>query len=666
MKNKGKTGGRFWAAFILGMLFCVTVLGGTVLAAEGTQQGEKQVFDIEACMLSSDNDTYDIQLTICNQGADWEGTVSVQMEQGYTYYNCAYDTAIALPQGSTKQFVVRIPVRSIEDRDEAVKVSLLNHDKSESVAAEKIFKRLLLNGADSLSMGILSDSYRSLTYLDLGGESIYYGGIEYPIQLMRLDPDNLAGSLDFLTYIVIDNYNTSILTEQALDGIRQWVNDGGMLIVGTGGRAEDTLGGLDFLDVECVRVYEPGESIFSGDGEGIEQLALADLKDTTGRYHTDKDSMIMASSWGDGAVEIVLYALSDLQQQDVVVENWESRAWEIVQNPHNYANISYNSKKGNRYSTDYLDYLIRGIFRSFGNGHLNFGVLKWIVVLYVVFVGPVLYLILRAMKRRDWYWGAVPVTVLVGILLVYFSGRGFEVVNTRVYSVTVEKLSDQGTGNSGGMTYLHCYDAGHEEWELKLAEGYDYAGPVFGSSYYGDSSGRYHYRICREGDRVSLGMNPDRGFEDAYFQAGTSQKTETGSLSCNLTVSAKWGITGTVTNGTSRDYQYFAVIYDNVLFVYDNLPAGGTRTLEEPVYTSRQKGYDTVIEAYRQGYMSDYGYNRHGKNYDAIAALGTGIWEVFSREDLGGTVIIGVTQDWVKAVDDNCSETAYGCVYAVQ
>lgn len=668
MKNKKRTDGRFRAAFIMGMLFCVLVFGRTGFAAEETNQGEEQIFDIEACLLSSDDNTYDIQLTLRNQGADWEGTVRVQTEHNYNNLSCAFDTVIALPQGSTKQFVVRIPVNSIEDDwDETINISLLNHDKSGSVVAEKNFKRLLLDGADALSLGILSDSYRSLTYFDLGGETIYYGGIEYPIRLMQLDPDNLAGSLDFLTYIVIDDYNTSILTDEVLENILQWVNDGGMLIVGTGERAKDVLGGLDFLEIECSRVYEPGKGLYGGAGEGLGQLALAELEDTTGRYHTEQESMIMASLWGDGAVELVPYALSDLGKTDPVVENWESYVWELLQNANNYVSTLYDYKYGTSYNTDYI---IRGIFRSFGNGSLNFSVLKWLVVLYAVFVGPVLYLILRAAKKRDWYWGAVPVTVLVGILLVYFLGRGAEVVNTRVYSVTVEKLSGQGTGNSSGdacVTYLHCYDAGYEEWGLQLADRYDYAGPVFGSYYYDNTSGGYHYRVCREGDRILLGMNPGRGFEDGYFQAGTSQKMETGSISGDLVTSA-WGITGTVTNETGRDFKYFAVINDNVLYIYDDLPAGETRALEETVYTSRQGYYDTVIESYRHEFMSEYDddRNRGRQDYDTIAALGTGIWEVFSREDLGGTVIIGVTEDWEKAVDDDCTETAYGCLYAVQ
>lgn len=652
-------------AFLLGILFGVMLLGGTGLAAEDAGQSENPLFDIDAQMLSSDDMTYDIQLTIYNQGDDWEGIVRVQMEISYDSLSCAYDTAISLPQGSTKQFVVRIPVSSIEEQDATMKVSLV--DQRKNVTAEKRFGRFLLDRTDALAMGILSDSYSLLTYLDLGGESIDYGGIELPIRLVELDQDNLMNSLNRLAYLVIDNYNTSILTDATLEGIRQWVNDGGMLIVGTGKHAEDTLSGLDFLNIECIRIYEPEERINSEDyGPGLENLSMADLRDTDNQFYEDASSLVKLSSWGYGAVEIVPYALYDLNPSQTI-ENWELSEGELLQNVYRYVRIA--PEYGNQnYSK--LSYIVRNIFRSFGNSgdRLNFGGLKFIVVAYVIFVGPVLYLILRAMKKRDWYWGAVPVTVLVGTFLVYVAGSGFEVVNTRVYSVTVEQLSGQDAGNrsaTDNVTYMHCYDAGHKEWRLQLADRYDYAGPFLGSYSYGDADGQYYYHIQGEGDSIFFGQNPESGFEDGYFQAGTAQNMETGSISSDLTTSAKWGITGTVTNETSRDFKYFAVIVDGDLFIYEDLPAGETCTLEEANYTSWQKGYGSTINAV-QHYMSEYA-REINEDYDTVAALGMGIFATYVRENYsGGTMIIGITEDWYKAVEDDCSETSYGCLYAVQ
>lgn len=671
MKNRIKTGKRLLAAVMLGILLgvmsSVIFMGEIGLAAEEDSQEESgsQLFDIAARLLASDKVTYDIQLTLTNHGADWEGIVRVQMDAAYDFLCCAYDTALSLPQGSTKQFVVRIPVVSIEEQDQPMMVSLLDQDGN--VVADKSFGRFLLNGADVLFMGILSDSYRDLTYLDMGGEEIRYGGIDFPIHLMELRQDNLLDSLESLTYLVIDNYNTSILTDDERDGINQWVRDGGMLIVGTGEYAEDTLSGLLFFGVESVRVNEPQQSIFGEDyDKGIEQLSLAELRDTSGQYDTDTKSFYMISSWGNGAVEFVPYALSDLRQPDQMVDYWWNYIWELLQNANDYVYIldQYNTQSHK------LDYVIRDIFKSLGNGgsHMSFGVLKLIVCGYVIFVGPVLYLILRATKRRDWYWGAVPVTVLFGILLVYFAGRGFEVVNTRVYSVTVEKLPDQERADDAGrdaVTYIHSYNAGYKEWRLRLSDRYEYVGPVLGNYSYGSIDDGYYYHVHREGDRIFWGMDPDSSFEDGYFLAGTSQKLGTGSILSDLTTSPKCGITGTVTNRTNRDFAYFAVIADDELFVYDALMAGETVTLGKSLYTSWDDGYGTAMNA-MQLCLSNYTREKD-RDYDTMAALGTGVCDMYVRENYsGGIMIIGVTKDWDKAADDNCSEIAYGCLYAVQ
>lgn len=663
MKRERTIGKQIWGFLILGILFCAMLPGRTGMAAEETasEQNDNQVYSIDAVLLPSDGATYDIQVTISNQGKDWEGTARVQTEDSYDAMCCVYDTAISLPEGSTKQFAVRIPKESIEYSGGTLNVSLVS--ESSQVIAQQRFKRFFLMGADALSVGILSDSYSALTYLDLGGESIYYDGVEFPIKLWQLDQDSLTGALDSLIILVIDNYNTGVLSDSAKERIEEWVNRGGLLIVGTGGRAEEVLSGLPDFGVACDGVNEPGTSDYDGEYPAeLNQLELAQLKDLTGRYDMQAESLIMVTSWGAGAVEFVPYALTDLGRLLATPAGMSDEGCyvSLLQNINSYTYVNSNSHK-------YYDnnYILRRIFRTFGNGgnRLNFGLLKWIVVLYVIFVGPVLYLILSFMKKRDWYWIAVPVSTLAGIILIYITGSGFEVVNTRVYSVTVEGL---GKDLAEAVTYMHCYDADYEEWELRLAEQYAYVGPVINNYYYDDSEG-YYYRVQKEGERLTCGMDPGAGFEDAYFMAGTSRKFGAGSISSVLKPSVKWGITGTVTNETDRDFRYFAVISDNQLYVYENLPAGETRELEKPNYMSGQGTYDNATEAYLQGYMISFYRGKEKKDADIIAALGMGVSVAEAQMiGAGGTTIIGVTENWQAAVDDDCVETSYGCLYSIQ
>lgn len=661
MENRIGRNKIFYRILLFGILLCGVWMGCVGM----TVRAEEQNFTIDAKMLPSNESAYEIQLKVENQGQDWEGTVRLMVTAGYYGVNsdCAYDTELSLPEGSTKQFVVRIPKDSMERTDGIVQVTLL--DKNGDSVVQKEFGRLLQTEANALTMGILSDKYSKLTYLDMGGNEFYDSGRSYPIRLEELDQDKLADSLDALNFLVIDSYNTGVLSDKALDSIRQWIDDGGVLIIGTGSGAGEVLSGFDDLEIQCARVNEPGTGTYGfSDYVDVSLLSTAELVDVNDQYTQGYDSFALIRSQGNGAVGIMPYSLSevseagasgDYEQQINFVENI---LWEVK----SYASVSYGA---NQYSTRYDSmYLFQRINGLLGNGsdRLQFGGLKVIVILYVIFVGPVLYLLLRFAKKRDLYWIAVPVSTLVGIFLVYWAGRGFEVVDTHVYSVTMEDLS----GKRDARTYLRCYDAGHREWDLRLAERYEYAGPME-DSYYRSDGEDYYYHIRKKGDRLFFGLNPSIGFEDGYFLAGTAGETEQGGINSELQKNSRDSVSGTVTNETEYDFKYFAVSMGDDVFVYKNLPAGAEIKLEdaEVVYNNDGQYYEGVM-GYCYNFLQDLPDGEMKTDVDVLTVLGIGLSYVSFTEDMNATVIVGVAQDWDKAVDDNCSEVSYGCLYAVQ
>lgn len=637
-----------------------------------TVRAKGQTFIIDAKMLPSDKYAYEIQLKVENQGQDWEGTVRLRTTENYYggLNDCAYDTELSLPQGSTKQFVVKIPKDSLDRTDGVVQVTLL--DKNAGEVAQKEFGRLLQEEVDALTMGILSDEYMSLTYLDMGGNEFYYNRKNYPIKLEELNQDKLEDSLDALSFLVIDSYNTGVLSDKALENIRQWRDNGGVLIIGTGESAEEVLSGFDDLEMQCAKVNDPGENAYSfSDYVDVSQLHMAELMDVSGKYKEGYGISILMCSEGNGAVGILPYSLSEVAKLNAAgnYEQQKNFVETMVQQVSNYASSGYGS---GQYTSNYDSvYLLTRISSCLGNGsnRLQFGWLKLIVILYVIFVGPILYLILRFTKKRDLYWIAVPVTTLVGIFLVYWAGRGFEVVSTNVYSVTIQNLA----GGGNARTYLRCYDAGHKEWALRLAEGYEYAGPLEDTNYK-SSDENYYYRIRKEGDRLFFGINPSIGFEDGYFQAGIAGESEKGSiysnLQWNMRANGQWDIAGTVTNETGWDFKYFAVSTGADLFVYKNLPAGAEVKLKEAevVYNNDggYYGYYDGLEGYYYSFLRDVQDGEMGKDIDILTALGMGIACAYSTEDPIMPMVIGVAEDWDKAVDDNCSEVSYGCLYVVQ
>lgn len=666
--NEKRTGARWstqlWTAIMLWMVMGLVLLGGTGMTVHAANP-----FFIEANVLASGSETYDIQVNIENLGADWEGTARLKVDEEYRS-SAAYDTMISLPQGSKKQFVVKVPVDSMEDTDGTVMVTLL--DKKGNKAAEAEFKRLLTGEGDYLFLGILSDEYSALTYLDMGGEELYFYGDDYPIKIEEIQQGSLVDVLDSLDILVIDTYNTEILTEDELNALELWNYDGGVLLIGTGAYAEDTLKGFEdrYLEISCGQVHAAGEADFymHSDYMNWSLLSLAELRDEYNQYNQQYFSGVMTRSVGDGAVAVVPYALTELVTMDDSFYDGfdqESFVMNLLDESCNDASARYSGYLGYSYSNN--AYALRNLLGMIGNSNnpMQFGILKVIVVLYVIFVGPVLYLILRVMKKRELYWVAVPLTALMGIMLIFFAGRGFEVVDTRVYSVTTQNLSNKGESK----TFLYCYDASHEEWDLKLADGFDYVGAYQNDNYnydYGDDN--YYYHMKQEGEERYFGANPNGNFEDCYFYAGkeVGNAENIGSIVSQGVFWDLSGIQGTVTNNTGYDFRYYAVVVNDTLCVYEGLKAGETHNLaEQKVLNRSYQGYD-IWSDYVYNFLDDYYDGRGSKKAAVLSALGVGLCAACPEENMSSTVVIGVTDNWEKAVDDRCSEVSYGCLYTVQ
>lgn len=663
----------YFLLLVIGILLCSAWAGSSGMAAGAGEQ----VFGIEAQVYPSNAPTYDVLVTIENMGEDWEGMARLTLRDSYgSIDNCSYDTALSLPQGSKKQFTVRIPKNSMSRTDGIVLIELF--DNKSKKTTEKSFNRLLQGGTDALVMGILSDKYSSLTFMDMGGNEVYYGSRTYPVKLMELNQDSLIGALSALNFLVIDNYNTSVLSDDVVKEIEKWTDDGGILLIGTGSFAQDTLHAFDYLDIDCVTVYPPGDSPKMDDAYvDIAKLHMADLLQKSDDFRIAYGTLARICPQGDGAVGIVPYALTELGSLDVKdysdeeldaeasdsgVEEFLSSLLNDLGNSASGSNINQKQSYYNFYPGSNSDYIFHSLFELFGNGsaRLHFGRLKIIVMIYVVFVGPVLYLILRLAKKRDYYWWTVPVSAVVGILLVYWAGRGFEVVSTRVYSVTVENLSDEGEV----ISYLHCYDANHSEWDLALAEGYQYAG-LARDNYYGIDN-PYYYHTRQEGDRLSFGADPNTSFEDCFFQAGGVMQAGSGSIVGDVSYKNTWDIMGTVANNTSQDFAYFAVIADDKMFLYKNLPAGAVCDLSKTEAIYDTDGSGDVLRDYMYDHIREVCNTKERTDIDTLAALGMGICAAYPQIGSNRTIIIGVTDNWNKTVDDSCSEAAYGCLYAVQ
>lgn len=692
---------RTIAGFLLDVLLTGALAGVFGMEAQAAEKSDydKDDFTIETELsLSQDGETYDVHIEITNAGKDFEGTVRVIAENDYSR-TCAYDTALSLSEGSTKQFTVSIPMSSLNSNSSTRGMYVILLDQKGIAITEKYYRRFFEDYVNHVSIGILSNDYLALDYLDLNGDTAYIINDNYPLELVELTKDTVEEQLAELDYLVIDQYDTSVLPAGTIAAIEKWTKQGGMLIFGTGTYAYEVLNGFDrdFLQTSCLGICHPDtgfESEYKGDmysvtgatdpydyygisldmylsmdnfanstyNNGASDTAvmvdtaiLENFSQNSGMYHYGYGygSTIPAE---DGSITYMYYALSDpdiasaCAYEPYVTENMLEMAADTTRIE--YSSFHQTTANGVKYGSYFEEAL--GII-DLEKSSLNFNVLKVIIVIYVGLVGPGIYLILRALKKRELYWVAVPVLAFLFVGIVSLAGRGFRVADMTVCSVTF--VDAGGSGKTG--TVFSAYSADHDDWQIKMTENFAYAGPLQSSYGYGSDPLEYYYQVSDDISGLSVGLRPDASFETAMFQGRMSEPTggelEVGEEEIYYSSS---GLQGLVTNRTGYDFPYMAVLQDESIYVFEDVKDGETVDLSrmDILTVSSLSGLDEIF--WRE--IEDYYDNGEKETAAMLSAMYIGLVQAGEYTD---TVVIGVTPEYERVTEGNYAETSYGCFY---
>ena len=136
-------------------------------------------------------------------------------------------------------------------------------DEKGNVVAKEAFASIFGKEKRGIGVGVLSDHYDALGWMSMSGQTYYLHGKDQNVYLTQMDADTLQAQLDELYFLVIDSYDVSSLGKENIKAIEKWVKNGGWLLIGTGERGKDTLGGFDssFMEVSCKSVSKVGEEV---------------------------------------------------------------------------------------------------------------------------------------------------------------------------------------------------------------------------------------------------------------------------------------------------------------------------------------------------------------------------------------------------------------------
>ena len=108
-------------------------------------------------------------------------------------------------------------------------------------------------------VGILSDSFDKLSYMynvpsNGGGKKSNPGNSSLQGKNIRLNEENFPQEKEALfafQSIVIDNFDTSKLSKNQISVLKEWISEGGVLLLGTGDSGNKTLAALNNDLIKC-------------------------------------------------------------------------------------------------------------------------------------------------------------------------------------------------------------------------------------------------------------------------------------------------------------------------------------------------------------------------------------------------------------------------------
>lgn len=485
----------------------------------------------------------------------------------------------------------------------------------------------LLDNGLYAKIGILSDDYSALSYFD--GRSLKFSNYEGNTSILALDKDLFPESADvlaLLNYIVIDNYDTSQLSEKQYSALKEWVANGGVLILGTGSNYQNVLHVFqdDFISGTFRNVDKKTlaweESTASDAGEQVEIQAAYNLEDVDcvdlsledGNVLKDfsSDGSAVYKDIGDGRVVVLAY---DLAMEPFV--SYESRANVAVA----LLSASKTDKTIDNLNGNYYDnsaYSCYNIAKLTDDSNKPSGTLYGVILFgYVVLVGPILYLILKLIKQREKIWLAIPIMALIFTGVIYGTSFLYRVNVPIVDTLSMIALSDD---QQQEKVYTNVICPKTKDYELGMNA--DYQSIVYDTDNYGYSyvnsiintksdAGQYDFMFKSGADKNKLLFRNDEAFNTYSFSAQKSGKNEIGTITYDLNCTTT-GFSGTVTNHTHYDLEDAVVTFENHIYIAGDIKAGETIEID-PSRIKESVGYGTFDQIYSGASQNQKGYRNY-------------------------------------------------------
>jgi hypothetical protein len=376
-----------------------------------------------------DGDWIPVRITVANDGPDLSGALRVSVPRNYGPAQTVFSRPVDLPTQSRREIFLYVMPEGVLT---TVDVVLVN-DKNKVVASKSV--RMTQITPTDLLYGVLASSssaFNGLTALDPGN------GAAFLAQLEVGDLPPAGRGWKALDVLVISDVDTGALSPEQHAALAGWVAGGGRLIVAGGPSWQKTAAGVadllplvpvasqtvtDLRALGAVAAFSPPE----GDGVAAEGSLAPDAI-----VLASADNLPLVAMRRAGFGQVTFLALDPAFAPLKGWDGFEGLFRNILSIPADrpgWVNGLSNWSSAQQAITALPNLELPSTWQVCG-----------FMFVYLIVIGPLNYLVLKRLKRRELAWLTIPGIVLVFSGAAYVSGYQLSGTRALLHQLTVVQV----------------------------------------------------------------------------------------------------------------------------------------------------------------------------------------------------------------------------------
>lgn len=526
---------------IVGLSFSKTEVQAETEEKSTTEKKERFVVDSKGRIgnYARYNEKMELVTTITNNEDDFTGYVQVIMINENYGKNVMYQADLVLAAGETK-----IVSQEIRWTNNSSRIMVYITDKKENILEKKKVKVSLLEPWDCL-IGILSDSKQQMGYWD-----------SRKVSYLSKEDISSSSAMGVMDVLVIDNFNTGDLEKGQYEAIKEWVELGGNLILGTGEQVNRTLAMFqdDYLTGRIGNA-EKGIADISFQGEMITD----DLTDNMVFHKVEK---------GLGIISVANTNLG------INKSEWNKKGYEYINAIEGqYSAVLQERVKDTGYG--YFSYIsdssaLRGTDEILSVK--NFAVVLGVYIL-IITIGT--YLVLKKKDKLEWTWAVVPVIGVIFSGVIITLGSKTRISGNYMNYTNVMEFQEGMNTNAKNTSYINVSSSNNNDYEIAVPEGMDvYArfSDYYESDYANEEYKDYDIGFKDENNQQIIMLKNNQSFEATGLVAESVETVE-GSYQSDIYYTNA-AISGTITNQTGITIKNAVFLAEGKLYKLGTIKSG--------------------------------------------------------------------------------------------